>query len=229
MKINKKYLSISVLALFLAALLPLSKAALKAKASDLDIKYKNAYDATMKAVDGGKKHGVKPYFDEKNGGPTPTDNVLNGVKNGLQKDILSARKAIEELPQELLSHKQTLSSILDNYQHPIYERIVTVINATNKSPNQKDINVARRLIQDVPDYFKASYSSAIDNIQIGLFVKAQELTKKALASENPSDIALAQKAIDELKTNEFLDRNIQSFIDDLQSQLNKDFEVIDIQ
>lgn len=229
MKINKKYLSISALALFLAALLPLSKVALKAKASDLDIKYKNAYDATMKVVDGGKKHGVKPYFDEKNGGPTPTDKVLNGVKNGLQKDILLARKAIEDLPEELKTHKQTLSSILDNYQHPVYERIVTVINETKKSPNQKALNVARSLIQDVPDYFKATYSSAIDGIQIDLFNNAGNLVKKALGSGSATDKANAQKAIDELKNNEFITRDIQAFIANLQSQLNDEFEVIDIQ
>lgn len=189
--------------------------------SELDLKYKAAYDATIKAIEKASKHSVKAYFDTNNGGATDTEKVVAAVKNGLQKDIQKAREAINALPDELLTFKQTFSSMLDNYQHPIYERIVTIINETKLDPNQKDLNLGRYLIADMDAGYKASYSEALDKIQMALFDKAVDLVDKAVKTKNPADLKAAKDCITELKTNEFLTDDINGFISKLETKLNQ--------
>ncbi|MBU5592517.1 cohesin domain-containing protein [Clostridium sp. MSJ-4] len=182
---------------------------------DVDALYKNTYDSVQKAVNKAEQYGVKPFFSDKNGGPSSTINVLDAVKNGLMVDILYARSNIDRLPSNLLNFKQTFSSILDNYQHPVYERIVYTINKAYDSPTQKDLNTARHLMNDCPDHFKSSYSSALDKIQMTMFNNAKALVDKANASQSDTDILNAQRAIDELKTNEFMTKDIEKFINSL--------------
>lgn len=225
---NKGKKCIVLSALILALVSVFSFKTLRTSAlTDLDIKYANAYNATMNVESKAKKYGVKPYFKDNNG-PSSTDAVLNSVKAGMQKDILAAREALDKLPKDRLDLIGTLSSILDNYQHPVYERAVVVINQAQKNPNQKDINIARHLIENIPSYYKNAYSSALDDVQVSLNKKTEKLIDNALASQSTADITAAKAAIEELKTNEFLSPSLESLIAGYEAKLNDEFVVIGI-
>ncbi|MBU5592481.1 hypothetical protein KQI89_12020 [Clostridium sp. MSJ-4] len=193
--------------------------------SDLDLKLKTAHESTLGVMKKASSHGVKAYFDAKDGGISDTDNVVAAVKDGLQKDILKTREAIDVLPDDggtFTNARETFSSILDNYQHPIYERIVTVINehTEKENPTQKDLNGLRYLIQDIPNLdYKATWSTNIDDLQGILFNKARTLVEKALESKLAIDIENAKKAITELEENEFLTEDINTLISELKGKL----------
>ncbi|MBU5592482.1 hypothetical protein KQI89_12025 [Clostridium sp. MSJ-4] len=193
--------------------------------SDLDLKLKTAHESTLGVMKKASSHGVKAYFDAKDGGISDTDNVVAAVKDGLQKDILKTREAINVLPDDggtFTNARETFSSILDNYQHPIYERIVTVINehTEKENPTQKDLNGLRYLIQDIPNLdYKATWSTDIDELQGILFNKARTLVEKALESKLEIDIENAKKAIAELEENEFLTEDINTLISELKGKL----------
>ncbi|WP_032122654.1 hypothetical protein [Clostridium amazonitimonense] len=195
------------------------------EASDLDLKLKAAHANTVNAMEKASKHGVKAYFDAKDGGISATDNVVAAVKDELQKDILKARKAISVLPDDggaFTNARKTFSSILDNYQHPIYERIVTVINehTEKENPTQKELNDLRYLIQDIPNLdYKSTWSTDIDVLQGILFDKATDLVDKALESKLEIDIENAKKSITELEENEFLTNDINALISNLKNKL----------
>ena len=207
------------------------------KASDLDLKYKAAYDATMTAIEKANKHGVNPYIHDNANANTSA--LVNAVKGGMQKDINTARDAILALPEGMETAIGEFSKLLDGYQHPVYERIVTIINEMKMDDDklaQKEINAVRTLIVEAPDFIdsnnnpaKASYSSALDVCQIRLHNRAQGLVNRALETRNESDIKKARQAIEELKTNEFLDSNIKTLIAGLESKLDDTFDVIGIE
>lgn len=189
----------------------------------IDNLYKAAYDSVMLVTDKSNRYNVKPYFDASNGGPSNTKDVLKGVNNGLQKDILLSRKVIDLLPDSLLTAKQTFSSVLDNYQHPIYERIVFTINNAQNNPNQSDVATARYLIKDIPEIYKVSYSSALDDIQMILFQKAINAVEKAEQTKLSPDINYARSAVYELRRIpwEFSNDDIYALIDSLTERLDK--------
>ena len=193
--------------------------------SDLDSKLKTAHESTLGVMKKASNHGVKAYFDAKDGGISDTYNVVAAVKDGLQKDILKTREAIDVLPDDggtFTNARETFSSILDNYQHPIYERIVTVINehTEKETPTQKDLNGLRYLIQDIPNLdYKATWSTDIDELQGILFNKARTLVEKALEIKLEIDIENAKKAITELEENEFLTEDINVLISELKGKL----------
>ena len=189
-----------------------------ASALTLDEMYKQAYEYTMTATNKATKHKVKPYYDT-NGGVTETQLVANAVKDGMQLDIINARNKINALPDSLLQAKRTFSSILDNYQHPVYERAVATLEGTKSNPKQQDLNLVRHLIKDIPTFFKSCYSSAADQIQGQMFMTATNLVDKAIVTDNQQDISNAKNYIDELKANEFMTAEIQSFIDSLTNRL----------
>jgi hypothetical protein len=153
-------------------------------ASTLDNDYKATYDQTMKVVGLAKQYGVKPYWKE---GSSPTQNVVSAVSNGkLQTEIMLARTYLDRLPPSIQLMKNTLSEILDDYQHPVYEKIVDIITIVdgdlktkfeyktifadkdfltmqdNMKVTLSNIGNSRALIKDVPSSFKSSYSSYID-------------------------------------------------------------------
>lgn len=152
------------------------------KSMTLDEQYKQAYNMAMNAVSAGQEYGVKPFYKE---GSSPLENVVGAVAEGdLQNEILTARQYINALPSSIQILKNTLSSMLDDYQHPIYESIVktavgsnealtpevTTINDTSNLAKSllgigvidTEIYWGQLLIQDVPQPFKSSYSSALD-------------------------------------------------------------------
>lgn len=200
--------------------------------TNLDILFKDSFDAVKKVVTLAAENGVKPWYFKSEGsldvGVSVSEDVANATAKGMQQYIYDARKLIDQLPDSLLNYKQTFSSILDNYQHPIYERIVVIINDNQINPKQADIILARILIKDVPSFFKASYSSALDILQGKLFVKASQLVDKAAASKDSIDIAKAEQAIMDLKAipEEFSSTDINNFINAIQDKLKSVVPII---
>jgi competence protein ComEC len=194
-------------------------------ATNLDTLFASTFNGVKKVVALATENGVKPWYFKSEGsldvGISESEKVANATAKGMQQFIYDARNLNSQLPDSLLDYKRTFSSILDNYQHPIYERIVVLINSNQNNPNQHDIILARMLIKDVPSFFKASYSSALDNLQSKLFVNASQLVDKATVSKNTTDITNASQAIIDLKTipDEFSSTDINNFINAIQDKL----------
>jgi hypothetical protein len=194
--------------------------------SNLDKIFTNTFSAIKKVITVAKENGVKPWYfkseDSLDAGVSESESVANATDKGMQQYIYEARNLNNQLPDSLLDYKRTFSSILDNYQHPIYERIVFIINRNQNNQNQHDIIQARKLIKDISALFKSSYSSALDNLQDKLFVIASQLVDKALSTKNQADIDAASKAISDLKTmpNEFSSIDIKNFIKEIEEKLN---------
>jgi competence protein ComEC len=196
-----------------------SKSIVFASNQDLNTLYKSTYDAVMKVDKTATENGVKPYYSR---GASTTENVANATSKGMQIYIYEARTLIDQLPDELIDIKRTFSSMLDEYQHPIYERIVYVINTNKDNPKQNDINLGRTLIKDLPDVFKSPYSVALDQAQGKLFAKADNLVAKAVATKDNSDSLNARQVIAELKTIpiQFASSDIKSFVNAIETKLN---------
>lgn len=192
---------------------------------DIDTTYKKAYDDVEKVVALAKANKVKPYFyktaDSLDQGISDINAVADAADQGLQQYINIARDSISKLPDSLQESKNTFSSILDNYQHVIYERTVFIINSNKTSPKQSDVIVARRIIKSVKSQYRSTYSSALDEIQNNLFINAKQLVDKAVSTKNQTDIDNAKQAIADLKTipSEFSSTDIMNFIQVLESQL----------
>lgn len=195
--------------------------------NSIDEKYKNAYDAVKQVTKLATDYNVRPSFFKFEGsleaGTNDSQAVANAASKGLQESITNARSLINALPDSLLNQKQTLSSILDNYENPIYERTVYIISSNKDNPKQADINMARTLIKHANPAYKNSYSSALDELQGKLLNNASKLVDKAVATNNQADIDNAKKAIEDLKTlpAEFSSNEITNFINSLVSKLNK--------
>jgi S1-C subfamily serine protease len=197
-----------------------------ATSSDVDTLFKNSYDSVKKVITIANENHVNPYYFKPEGalevGVSESENVANASSKGMQLAIYDARKLIDQLPDSLIDYKRTFSSILDNYQHPIYERIVFLIDNNQQNPKQKEINWARILIKNVPDFFKSSYSVALDNLQGKLFAKANQLVDKALLTKKSVDIDNAVQILAELKSilKEFSSSDIDKFIQSLEEKIN---------
>lgn len=173
-----------------------------AKTLTLGQYYKKAYDASIRVKDTAEKNGVKAFFTA--GKVSGTKEVVKAVQAGLQKDIENARIAQLELLNNYPSYLnavETFSSLVDNYQHPIYERIVSEIEYMEiKDYKQGDINNVKQLIEVVPKEFKTNFSSALDEYQQYYINKVLESVDKAEKSKNKLDVEIASKQIDDLDT-----------------------------
>lgn len=186
----------------------------QAVAVNIDELYKNAYDSTINVKSKGNSYGIKGPLNNE------TQAVINAVKAGMQADILDARAKINLLPNSLLQSKRTFSAILDQFQHPVYERTVFLLTEATTTPSQQLLNSIRFLIKDVPMEYKSTYSSATDQVQGQMFSNANTLVDNALKSKNPKDIENANKYINELKSNAFITSDINNFINALSSKLS---------
>lgn len=173
-----------------------------AKTLTLGQYYKKAYDATIRVKDTAEKNGVKAFFTT--GKASGTKEVVKAVQEGLQKDIENARAAQLELLNNYPSYLnavETFSALVDNYQHPIYERIVTEIEDMEiRDYNQGNINNVKQLIEVVPKEFKINFSSALDEYQQYYINRVLESVDKAEKSKNKLDVESASKLIDDLDT-----------------------------
>lgn len=186
----------------------------QAASVNIDELYKNAYNSTINVRSKGNSYGIKGPLNNE------TQAVINAVKAGMQSDILDARSKINLLPNSLLQAKRTFSSILDQFQHPVYERTVFLLNEANTLPSQQLLDSIRFLIKDIPMEYKSCYSSASDQVQGKMFVTANNLVHIALESKNEKDIITANKYIDELKSNAFITPDINNFLKGLSSKLS---------
>jgi len=193
--------------------------------NSLDALYKNAYESVKMVKNIATKNNVKPSFfkfeDSLEAGANDSKSVVNAVSEGLQFYIDNARRQVNNLPDSLLNYKQTFSSILDNYQNPIFERITYIISSNDANPKQDEIISARILINDVNSVYKTSYSTALDKLQQKIFDKASQLVDKAVSSKSQEDINNATQAITELKAipQEFSSKNVEDFILSLEAKL----------
>lgn len=173
-----------------------------AKTLTLGQYYKKAYDASVRAKDTAEKNGVKAFFTS--GKVSGTKEVVKAIQAGLQKDIENARLAQLDLLNNYPSYLnavETFSALVDNYQHPIYERIVSEIESMEvKDYKQEDINNVKQLIAVAPNEFKTGYSSALDQYQQYYINRVIESVDKAEKSKNKLDVDNASKLIDDLGT-----------------------------
>ncbi len=130
-----------------------------ASASEIDKLFSDAFNAVKKVVTIGTENGVKPFYvqceDSLEPGISESEAVAQGVDKGLQIAIYEARVLINELPEEISEYKNTFSSILDNYQHPIFERTVAIVDKNQDKPSQSDIILGRIIIKDLEPVYKA--------------------------------------------------------------------------
>lgn len=193
--------------------------------SEVDLLFKETFNGVKKVVTLGTENGVKPYFfkveDSLEVGVSESKNTANAVEKGLQVAIDDTRKLIEKLPGDLLNYKETFSSILDNYQHPIFERIVYIIEENKKLPKQSDVILGRIIIKDLPDVYKAPYSVALDEIQSNIFIEAKKLVEEAEKARTQESIDKAMKMIEEVKAipKEFSNEDIGKFVNGLENRL----------
>jgi len=210
--------------------------------SAVDKLYNEAYTATIKVDNIAKQYGVKPYWRD---GSSPTDNVVNAVSKGnMQSEIMDARKKVDALPSSIQTMKNTLSSMLDDYQHPVFEKIVltitsvknqvsalkykdastwddfTLINDTFKEC-QEEISKSRALIKDVPSYFQSSYSSTIDTYQQTLFNIAEETISKAEAKRQRYAVLVARNLVFYLEKPTYFSDDTKNYVNGLRARVDK--------
>lgn len=192
------------------------------KAASLDQLYKNAYDTAMRVKTIAEKNGVKAFFTS--GKVSGTKEVVKAVQQGLQKDINDARWAqrllLESYP-EYINAVETFSSLVDNYQHPIYERIVSELQTMGgREFNQLDINAVKQLIEVVPEEFKANFSNVLDSHQQTYIDKVIKAIEQAESTKNKADLDSASKLADDLIT-VVLNQDVDSFAKNLKSRVDR--------
>lgn len=161
-----------VLSAALAATLATGAIGTVAGAAPIDDLYKAAYDATINALE--KKD---------------------------QDSINAAREAINKLPSELQGFKGELSKQVDTVQHPILVTIVDAINNAEKTLKQVDINTARKSIPaNLPEVWRNSYSTGVDNAQQKLIKKATDAADKAVTTGKKADLDIAKALLKEIST-----------------------------
>lgn len=144
----------------------------KADTINVDMLYKNAYQTTQKAL---------------------TEKT--------QASVNEARKAIKALPAKLDWAIGEFSKKVDTVQQPILVNIVNSIKTAEKTPNQTNINKAKKAIPaELTPIWKNSYSAAVDKIQAGLQTKALNLVKTAESSKTSTAINNARIVVNDILT-----------------------------
>lgn len=147
-----------------------------AATTDLDAKYKAAYDAVQAAL-----------------------------KSNSQKDLTAARVLVDALYVDVKGTSNeflatTLSSLLDPAQQTKLVELFAAIDKADASVKQADINASRDLILDMPQVWISTFSSRIDTIQQKMIDKVVAAIDKAEKSGLQADIDAAKALIDELAT-----------------------------
>lgn len=182
------------IALFTASsLIMTSLTAVSAHAETLDQLYKKAYDATVRVKTIAERKGIKPSYVT--GKKNDEGKVFLCVfSDGLQKYINEARQAQWELLYNYPQYTravETFSSIVDNYQHPIYESVITIMDQMKVSEmyvDQPKIDHVRHMIENIQPDLKADYSSALDVYQQKYIDETLEAVRKAERTKNKEDV-----------------------------------------
>jgi hypothetical protein len=158
-----KMVSKKILALVLSAAIVSSGAAVKSvkaeSLNEIDVIYTNAYNATIVAME-----------------------------NKSQKSINDAREAIKAIPLDLDWAIGEFSKQVDYIQQPIFEKAYNAIVTAQNEPTQININAAKAAIDpDMPDFYRSSYSSAVDIVQQENMKNAVDAFNKAVQSNLQED------------------------------------------
>lgn len=169
----------------------LSTAQIKAATLSADELYRNAYNATVTALN------TKTQLSVNNA--RITIEALRGT---------GAEWAIGEFSKQV-----------DTVQHPILVTAVNAILVAQGNPTQVNINNARKAIdKDMPSVWRNSYSSAVDAVQQILIKNALDAYAKASQSKLLSDVKIATVKLDELRT--AIDSNVVSWANTVQADVD---------
>lgn len=193
----------SIALLTASSLIMSSLATVSVKAENLDQLYKRAYDATIRVKTIAEKKGIKPSYVT--GKKNDEGKVfLTVFGDGLQKYINEARQAQLELLYNYPQYANavgTFSSIVDNYQHPIYESVIANLDAMKVAEmyvTQSRINQVRVMIENIQEDLKAGYSSAVDVYQQKYIELTLDALKKAERTKNKEDVRIAHYMVSDL-------------------------------
>lgn len=169
----------------------LSTAHINAASLSVDELYKNAYNATVAALN------------------TKT-----------QVSVNNARIAIESLRGTGAEFAMgEFSKQVDTVQHPILVKAVNAILIAQGNPTQVNINNARNAIdKDMPSVWRSSYSSALDIVQQILIKNANDAYTKASQTKLLSDVKIATAKLNELRT--AIDSNVVSWANTVQTNVD---------
>ncbi|MEG0775132.1 hypothetical protein [Clostridium sp.] len=194
--------------------------------TEIDKLFSDAFNSVKRVIVIGTENGVKPFYfkceDSLEPGISENKDVVQGVEKGLQIAIYEARTLVDKLPESIVEYKNAFSSILDNYQHPIFEAIANILDTNKDNPIQSDVILGRIIIKDLEPQYKASFSEALDKIQTKLFMSAMELVSVVESTKKEVDLKAAEKAVAELKTipEEFSSEDINNFVNGLDNKLD---------
>lgn len=159
--------------------------------TNTDLLYKNAYDATISALE-----------------------------LRTQDSINVAREAISKLPTDMDWAIGEFSKQIDTVQHPILVDIVNAIKNAQYNPNQNNINIAKRTIPDnLPDIWRSSYSSAVDIIQQELQIRLVQAIENAEATKTSASVTAARNLVNDILTAE--DKDMKAWAQLMEQRLNK--------
>lgn len=185
---KKKLTLSSLLSLFLIIFICVQPVS---AASQADIAYANAYEATISAQNSRTQKSI---------------NIARTAINSLTNT--SAYWAIGEF-----SHQ------VDLIQQPILVKVVQAILTAKADPVQANINIAKFSIDvDLPTEWRSSYSSAVDIIQQELMTRAINATNNAAKSKSATDIDYASYLISDIQTS--ADPSIVNWANSIEQQLN---------
>lgn len=198
--------------------------------TDIDALFKNTFDKITSITKLATDNGVKPYFFQFEGslqyGESKPEDIVASVKGGLQIGINEGRQLNALLPEDLKNYKETFSSIMDNYQHPILKAVVDLIEENQGSPKQEGIIQGRILVNDLQDAFKAPYSMALDELQQKIFVRVEELTEDYEKNRDITSYEGALKEVEEIKKIpvQFSNEDTLKFVGSIEERLQKVYD-----
>lgn len=130
--------------------------------------------------------------------------VIAAMNSGDQLSINDARIAVRDLPSSLDWAKGEFSKQLDIVQQKILVNIVKSIELAQKYQTQVNVFNARKTIPyNLPDIWRASYSSALDIVQVNIVKNAIDLEKKAINEQSYEIKEKALKAYEDIMENSY--------------------------
>lgn len=199
--------------------------------TQIDEQYKEAYDLTMKVVDIADKYKAAPASKY---GRWRYNEILDAVKQAkLDEEMSKARNKINNLPSDIQIHKNCLSQILDSYEDQLYYQVVfgirrsddvyiSTIKQDNPLTKYKTIEMAqidvvngRRLIENIKDEYRASYRTAIDRVQGGIFIALNNFLTFPKESNDPAAKYHLIKSIECVQNGTKNDKVVQDYLETL--------------
>ncbi|SHK08921.1 hypothetical protein SAMN02745248_01757 [Hathewaya proteolytica DSM 3090] len=135
-----------------------------------------------------------------------------------QQSVNSARATLSKFKGKLDWAIGEFSKEIDSVQHPILVSIVTGISSNKNKPVPESINKLRKEIKDLPvDFWRNSYSTALDEAQDVLIVKVMHSKQKYEMTKEESDREVLLKNINELSL--IQDDNVKNFVEKIREEV----------